>query len=226
MRVRGCARSAEFVWEPSCRAALRPPCVGGADRFAPASRHARGCADEPTGQRHRHRPAHRQAQAARSGAARGRRRQASETHAVVFGDKEHPELYSVCNEGCVVDLSSRRSRWATAVATCASRTRCTLTSLPRGTSPAPDTSLRGATHGFGNREVAPHPHELRRRGARRRGALLDSAAGTGRCARTRASTTTRSSPRARWSSRCIACGAVPRPTCIPSASAGARLTAR
>eukprot|EP00966_Prymnesium_polylepis_P089534 2072848-Prymnesium_polylepis.1 len=49
-----------------------------------------------------------------------RRRVASATHAVVLGDKEHPELYSVYNEGC--GSTSRRSRWATAAATCASRT--------------------------------------------------------------------------------------------------------
>ena len=76
--------------------------------------------------------------------------QASATHAVVLGDKEHPELYSVYNEGCVVDLAEEQMGDGGGDFCLENKVYIDL--VPVGTSPAPDTSLRGATHGFGSTE--------------------------------------------------------------------------
>jgi hypothetical protein len=70
---------------------------------------------------------------------------------VVLGDKEHPELYEVFNEGCVVDLAE--GRMGDGGGDLCVENKAYFDLVPIGTSAAcTDTSLRGATHDFGNTE--------------------------------------------------------------------------
>ena len=76
--------------------------------------------------------------------------QASASHAVVLGDKEHPEITEIYNTGCVVDLAE--SLMGKGGPDLCLEVKAYSDLLLKGSRGEHETSVRGSTHAFGNTE--------------------------------------------------------------------------
>ena len=76
--------------------------------------------------------------------------QASASHAVVLGDKEHPEITEIYNTGCAVDLAE--SLMGKGGSDLCLEMKAYSDLLLKGSSGEYETSVRGSTHAFGNTE--------------------------------------------------------------------------
>ena len=76
--------------------------------------------------------------------------QATATHAVILGDKAKPELYSIYNEGCIVDLAEEGM--GKGGGDLCMELKVYTSFVPLGASAPHETSYHGDTHAFGNTE--------------------------------------------------------------------------
>jgi hypothetical protein len=76
--------------------------------------------------------------------------QATATGAVILGDKEKPELYTIYNDGCIVDLAEEGM--GKGGGDLCVEVKVYSSFVPRGASSPHETSYHGDTHAFGNTE--------------------------------------------------------------------------
>ena len=76
--------------------------------------------------------------------------QATATGAVIMGDKEKPELYTIYNDGCIVDLAEEGM--GKGGGDLCVEVKVYSSFVPRGASSPHETSYHGDTHAFGNTE--------------------------------------------------------------------------